>query len=226
MDRPHPIDWPYRAPIGPNHRNPLAPEQDGALIAELSVRLRRRPDASSLQFILNVAQLLGQSAHNAPLLLPLLPMILHGMARHLESDGVQECGVGLFANLAVPRGSRSSLVANGCLQHSFLSLRQYPDNPMLHRNTFRLLRNVFVAAGHADAGADADTDSYPSPGEGAAGAAAAGEPAAEELELAAFLLQRRSLEPLAAALQRHIDDEGVAAQAPTPCPYPYPNPCP
>ena len=105
--------------------------QDGALIAELSVRLRRRPDASSLQFILNVAQLLGQSAHNAPLLLPLLPMILHGMARHLESDGVQECGVGLFANLAVPRGSRSSLVANGCLQHAFLSLRQYPDNPML-----------------------------------------------------------------------------------------------
>ncbi len=91
MDRPHPIDWPYRAPIGPNHRNPLAPEQDGALIAELSVRLRRRPDASSLQFILNVAQLLGQSAHNAPLLLPLLPMILHGMARHLESDGVQVC---------------------------------------------------------------------------------------------------------------------------------------
>ena len=66
-------------------------EQDGALIAELSVRLRRRPDASSLQFILNVAQLLGQSAHNAPLLLPLLPMILHGMARHLESDGVQVC---------------------------------------------------------------------------------------------------------------------------------------
>ena len=171
---------------------PLAPEQDGALIAELSVRLRRRPDASSLQFILNVAQLLGQSAHNAPLLLPLLPMILHGMARHLESDGVQacrydleldnctrtahalclhssctrlalrvritrtaralytqECGVGLFANLAVPRGSRSSLVANGCLQHAFLSLRQYPDNPMLHRNSFRLLRNVFVAAGHA-----------------------------------------------------------------------------
>ena len=233
---------------------PLAPEQDGALIAELSVRLRRRPDASSLQFILNVAQLLGQSAHNAPLLLPLLPMILHGMARHLESDGVQacrcdleldnctrtahalclhssctrlalrvritrtaralytqECGVGLFANLAVPRGSRSSLVANGCLQHAFLSLRQYPDNPMLHRNSFRLLRNVFVAAGHADA--DADADSYPSPGEGAAGAGAAGEPAAEELELAAFLLQRRSLEPLAAALQRHIDDEGVAAQA-------------
>ena len=95
---------------------------------------------------------------------------------------------------------------------------------MLHRNTFRLLRNVFVAAGHADA--DAAVDSYPSPGEGAAGAAAAGEPAAEELELAAFLLQRRSLEPLAAALQRHIDDEGVAAQAPTPCPYPYPNPYP
>ena len=91
MDRPHPIDWPYRAPIGPTHRNPVAPEQDGALIAELSVRLRRRPDASSLQFILNVAQLLGQSAHNAPLLLPLLPMILHGMARHLESDGVQVC---------------------------------------------------------------------------------------------------------------------------------------
>ena len=72
---------------------PLAPEQDGALIAELSVRLRRRPDASSLQFILNVAQLLGQSAHNAPLLLPLLPMILHGMARHLESDGVHEAFV-------------------------------------------------------------------------------------------------------------------------------------
>ena len=152
------------------------------------MRLRRRPDASSLQFILNVAQLLGQSAHNAPLLLPLLPMILHGMARHLESDGVQvcrrdpelakcmhtslatrralgfalraritrtarallyaqECGVGLFANLAVPRASRSSLVANGCLQHTFLSLRQYPDNAMLHRNAFRLLRNVFVAAG-------------------------------------------------------------------------------
>ena len=163
------------------------------------MRLRRRPDASSLQFILNVAQLLGQSAHNAPLLLPLLPMILHGMARHLESDGVQvcrrdpelakcmhtllatrralgfalraritrtarallyaqECGVGLFANLAVPRASRSSLVANGCLQHTFLSLRQYPDNAMLHRNAFRLLRNVFVAAGHADADADADAD--------------------------------------------------------------------
>ena len=67
----------------------LQPNQDGALIAELSVRLRRRPDASSLQFILNVAQLLGQSCHNAPLLLPLLPIILHGMARHLESDGVQ-----------------------------------------------------------------------------------------------------------------------------------------
>ena len=48
----------------------------------------------------------------------------------------QECGVGLFANLAVPRASRSSLVANGCLQHTFLSLRQYPDNAMLHRNAF------------------------------------------------------------------------------------------
>ena len=84
------------SPIGPPLdaqwiKPPLAREQDGALIAELSVRLRRRPDASSLQFILNVAQLLGQSAHNAPLLLPLLPMILHGMARHLESDGVQVC---------------------------------------------------------------------------------------------------------------------------------------
>ena len=63
--------------------------QDSAMVAELAMRLRRRPGAESCQFILNVAQLLAQNAQNAPLLLPLLPMILHGMARHLECAGVQ-----------------------------------------------------------------------------------------------------------------------------------------
>lgn len=97
---------------------------DQNMVSELTARLHRRPDAEALQFILNVAQLLGNSAPNGPLILPQLPMILHGMARHLESAGVQECGIGLFANLAASRGNRDALVSNGCLQHVLLALRQ------------------------------------------------------------------------------------------------------
>ena len=80
--------------------SPGSRQADSELISLLGAQLRRQPKAESCQMIINVAQLLSRTPSNRPSLLLALPQVVGSMHRHVEHEGLQECVLGLFGNLA------------------------------------------------------------------------------------------------------------------------------
>lgn len=159
--------------------------EDGQLIHLLSVQMQRGPRAESAQMIVNVAQLLARSPHNARALIAALPHLLSGMQRHLDHKGLQESGVGLLGNLACSSTeSPLALLRSGCLHHVIQCLQRHADDAGVQRNAYRCLRNVASAA---------------------AGGASA--------ECAAFLVESRVPQLVCFLLHRHVENERVQQQA-------------
>ena len=119
--------------------------EDSQLIQFLTLQLQREPSADSCHLIMNVAQLLARSAANQPSMLPVLPVILANLRRHIDHAPLQECGIGLLGNLACAPARPPLLlqyVVRGCVLHAMAAVQAHADNAGLHRNAYRLLRNL------------------------------------------------------------------------------------
>ena len=119
--------------------------EDEQLIRLLGAQMHRKPRVESCHMIINVAQLLARSPRNRSALLLILPHLLSGMQQHLDHEGIQECGLGLVANLAGEQESQSALLRGGCLHHAALCLQRHPDHCAVQRNAYRCLRNATSA---------------------------------------------------------------------------------
>ena len=106
--------------------------EDSQLIQFLTLQLQREPSADSCHLIMNVAQLLARSAANQPSMLPVLPVILANLRRHIDHAPLQECGIGLLGNLACAPARPPLLlpyVVRGCVLHAMAAVRATPTTP-------------------------------------------------------------------------------------------------
>ena len=119
-------------------RNNLA---DSQLIHFLHGQMKRPCDVSSVQLMINVAQLLTRSPPNTTLLLPLLPTVMELLGKHMEHEGLQESGVGLFGNLACNDENRAELIRLGSIGHVLRCWKIHVASVGLCHNAYRMMRN-------------------------------------------------------------------------------------
>ena len=131
-------------------RNNLA---DSQLIHFLHGQMKRPCDVSSVQLMINVAQLLTRSPPNTTLLLPLLPTVMELLGKHMEHEGLQESGVGLFGNLACSDENRAELIRLGSIGHVLRCWKIHAASVGLCHNAYRTMRNLCsggASSGYAD----------------------------------------------------------------------------
>ena len=131
-------------------RNNLA---DSQLIHFLHGQMKRSCDVSSVQLMINVAQLLTRSPPNTTLLLPLLPTVMELLGKHMEHEGLQESGVGLLGNLACSDENRGELIRLGSIGHVLRCWKVHAASVGLCHNAFRMMRNLCsggASSGYAD----------------------------------------------------------------------------
>ena len=184
--------------------SPGSRQADSELISLLGAQLRRQPKAESCQMIINVAQLLSRTPSNRPSLLLALPQVVGSMHRHVEHEGLQECVLGLFGNLACgPAEEQRALLRAGTLQHAVRCLQCHVESPGVQRNAYRFLRNATSTLAVLDS-------------RNGGGGEEEATQAVDELlasECVDVLLAQRVPQLVAFVLHRHIDNATVLEQA-------------